>query len=108
MRKEMILLKKRTNNQEGLFQYIAVMIIPFFIVVSLIINGIEKSFEKIMYTGALLSNPRSIFTLVSNDEKSDNIDELSNSENIQTGITKVAVSTIPDDIQKLKIGRAHV
>ena len=93
-------MKNRTNNQDRIFQYIAIFLIPIFLVVTLLLNGIEDSFEKIIYAGAILSDPKIIFQQ-NNNEKSDSINEMANSDNIETEASAVLVSPIPKDIQKL-------
>lgn len=97
----MILLRKRTNNQESLFQYIAITVIPFCIIISLLFNGLEKSFEKIVYAGAILSNPKSLLSLIEGKEESDSVEKMANSENIQTNLNDVSKNLIPEDVLKL-------
>ena len=93
-------MKNRTNNQDRIFQYIAIFLIPIFLIVTLLLNGIEDSIEKIIYAGAILSDPKIIFQQ-NNNEKSDSINEMANSDNIETEASAVLVSPIPKDIQKL-------
>ena len=93
-------MKNRTNNQDRFFQYIAIFLIPVFLIVTLLLNGIEDSFEKIIYAGAILSDPKIIFQQ-NNSEKSDSINEMANSDNIETEASAVLVSPIPKDIQRL-------
>ena len=69
--------------------------------VSLMFGGIEKSFEKIIYTGAVLSNPQIILNQLKTKEKSDFIDEKANLETIEKEVSAVVTSSIPSDIQKL-------
>lgn len=94
-------MKNRTNNQDRFFHYISVTIIPVCLVVSLLFGGIEKSFEKIIYAGAILSNPQILLNIIDDGEKSDFIDEMAVSENIKTESSVTKTSPIPDDIQKL-------
>ncbi len=94
-------MKNRTNNQDRIFQYISVSIIPICLVISLMFCGIEKSFERLVYTGAILSNPQIILNKLSNNEKSDNIDEMAVSDSIQTENTDIVESPIPNDILNL-------
>ncbi len=92
-------MKKRTNNQDRIFQYISIFIIPIFLIITLSLYGIENSFEKIIFAGTILSDPKNAFQKY-NYEKSDSIIEMTNSDNIETEAS-VLVSPIPKDIQKL-------
>ena len=93
-------LKKRTNNQERFFQYISISIIPIFLIISLSLYGIENSFEKIVYAGVILSDPKNFFQH-HNEEKSDSIIEMAISDKVEKEASAVLVSPIPNDIQKL-------
>ncbi len=95
------LLKNRTNNQDRIIQYISVSIIPFCLVIALFFGGVENAFEKIIYTGAVLSNPNIILNELNNDEKNDNIDEMAVSDSVKTENTGTVKLPIPDDILKL-------
>ncbi len=101
MRKEMIFLKNRTNNQDRIFQYISVSIIPIFLVILIALSGVEKSFEKIIYAGAVLSNPQILFNQINENEKTDYIDEKANIDVIAKEVSAVVTSSVPLDIQKL-------
>ena len=101
MRKEMIFLKNRTNNQDRVFQYISVSIIPVFLVILLAFSGMEKSFEKIIYTGAVLSNPQILLNRTDENKKSDYIDEKGNTDIIEKDVSAIVTSPVPTDIQKL-------
>lgn len=101
MRKEMIFLKNRTNNQDRIFQYISVSIIPIFLVILIALSGVEKSFEKIIYAGAVLSNPQILFNQINENEKTDYIDEKANIDVIEKEVSAVVTSSVPLDIQKL-------
>lgn len=94
-------MKKRTNNQECFFQYISISIIPIFLVISLLIGGVEESFERIIYAGAILSDPQILLNKFDENRKSDSINDMANSENITTETSKILTSPIPDDILKL-------
>jgi stage II sporulation protein P len=101
MRKEMIFMKNRTNNQDRIFQYISVSIIPIFLVILIALSGVEKSFEKIIYAGAVLSNPQILFNQMNENEKTDYIDEKANIDVIEKEVSAVVTSSVPLDIQKL-------
>ncbi len=94
-------MKNRTNNKDRIFHYVSIAVIPILLVVSLLLGGTEKSFKKIIYAGAFLSNPKIFFEQISNNEKSESINEMANSDNIKTEASSVIVSPIPKDIQKL-------
>jgi stage II sporulation protein P len=64
------------------------------------LNGIENSFEKIVYAGTLLSDPKNAVHEY-DYEKSDSIIEMANSDDIETEASAVLISPIPSDIQKL-------
>lgn len=97
----MIFLKNRTNNQDRIFQYISVSIIPIFLVILIALSGVEKSFEKIIYAGAVLSNPQILFNQINENEKTDYIDEKANIDVIEKEVSAVVTSSVPLDIQKL-------
>ena len=79
----MIFLKNRTNNQDRIFQYISVSIIPIFLLILFTFSGLEKSFEKIIYAGAVLTNPQIMLKQINDNEKSDSVNEMANSDNIK-------------------------
>ncbi len=97
----MIFLKNRTNNQERIFQYISVLAIPVSLVIAIFFSGIEKTFEKIICAGAVLTNPQIILEQMNGKEKSDSVNEMAISDNIKKEVSAVVTSTIPPDIQKL-------
>ncbi len=101
LRKEMIFLKKRTNNQDGPLQYVSVLIIPIFLIFSIAFGGIEKPLEKLVCAGAVLSNPQVVFNKFNKEEKNGHINEMAASENIEVEIPSISVSAIPEDILKL-------
>lgn len=94
-------MKNRTNNQDRVFQYISVSIIPVFLVILLAFSGMEKSFEKIIYTGAVLSNPQILLNRTDENKKSDYIDEKGNTDIIEKDVSAIVTSPVPTDIQKL-------
>lgn len=94
-------MKNRTNNHDSVFQYISASIIPVCLIVSLILGGLEKSFERIIYAGAILSNPQILINKTNNEEKTDYINEMANSESIRTETSVAIISPIPNDVQKL-------
>lgn len=92
-------MKKRTNNKETLSEHILLIILPLILLILVFSNGLEKSFEKILYTGAYLSTPETM--LLKNKEKtSDSINEMVGSDTIETESVK-KISSIPDDILQL-------
>ena len=101
LRKEMIFLKNRTNNQDRIFQYISVLVIPVSLVIAVFFNGIEKTFEKIIYAGAVLTNPQIILNQINDKEKIDSVNEMAISDNIKKEESEIVASSIPIDIQKL-------
>ncbi len=99
MRKRDDFLKKRTNNNQ-IYEYVFVLIIPISIIFTIFFLGIEKSFEKIVYAGAFLSNPEAIFQKVDSSEKNDTIAEMTISDNaVNTSFS--SASSVPKDIMTL-------
>ncbi len=94
-------MKNRTNNKDRFFYCILIAIIPIYIIISLIPNGISKSFERLIYAGAVLSNPNILVEKINDSEKNDYIDEMTASDNIKTEDVVTVESSIPDDILKL-------
>ncbi len=92
-------MKNRTNNQNSISDYILILILPSILLIFIFLNGIENSFEKILYAGAYMSNPEIIFTK-SDNINSDSLDEMVVSDKIEEK-TIQTVSSIPDDVLQL-------
>lgn len=93
-------MKKWTNNDNKVFNYIFISIVPVFLIVFLFFGGLEKSFERILYAGAIASNPEMLVQRF-NNVKSDNIEEMAVSENVQSDSNVSSVSSVPADIAEL-------
>ena len=77
--------------------YVSMWVIPIFLIITILTNGIDYCFENLACAGAFLSNPKSFFT---ENTETDAVNEMANSENVEVE-TAVQVSAIPDDIQRL-------
>lgn len=100
-------MKNRTNNRDSVFEYILVSVIPVSLVISVFFTGVEMTLEKIVYAGAVLTNPRSVISQIYDSEKSDYVDEMAVSDNMEKEVSVVVASSVPKDIQKL-INQAEI
>ena len=75
-------LKKRTNNQNRIYEYVFVSVLPVILAIWIFTGGTEKTLEKILYAGAYMSNPEMIFTREDYTQK-DSLDEMVVSDNMK-------------------------
>ena len=89
-------MQKRTNNPNRIYEYIFISVLPILLVVWISLGGVEKSFEKILYTGIYMSNPEALF-MYDNNIKTDSLDEMVVSDSVNDKNVMI-VSSIPKDI----------
>lgn len=102
MRKRADFLKKRTNNYDKFFEYVFLSVLPVLLTISLLFGGVEKSLERMLYTGTILANPEMLFQKKDNLTQNDSVQEMAVSEKVDNKTDlSIITSSVPKDIAVL-------
>lgn len=95
-------MKKRTNNYDKFFEYVFLSVLPVLLTISLLFGGVEKSLERMLYTGTILANPEMLFQKKDNLTQNDSVQEMAVSEKVDNKTDlSIITSSVPKDIAVL-------